>query len=49
MLEQGSHVLRAVRALDDTFRRMQSRQAKKSSMLRELHLAHALVTPADAE
>ena len=46
MLNKGPHVLSAVRVLDDILRRIQSHQAKKSSMLRELHLAHALITPA---
>ncbi|HUO67071.1 MAG TPA: pyruvate kinase [Gammaproteobacteria bacterium] len=45
MLNKGPHVLSAVRALDDILRRMQAHQMKKRSMLRELHLAHAL--PAD--
>jgi len=42
MLNKGPHVLHAVRALDDILRRMQSHQAKKRSMLRELRLAHTL-------
>jgi pyruvate kinase len=42
MLNKGPHVLSAVRALDDILRRMQAHQAKKSAMLRELRLAHAL-------
>jgi pyruvate kinase len=51
MLNKGPHVLSAVRLLDDILRRMQTHQAKKRAMLRELHLAHALraepdVTPA---
>ncbi len=44
MLNKGPYMLSAVRALDDILRRMQAHQAKKSSMLRELHLGH---TPTD--
>jgi pyruvate kinase len=40
MLNKGPYVLSAVRALDDILRRMHGHQAKKRSMLRELHLAH---------
>ncbi len=43
MLNKGPHVLTAVRVLDDILRRMQTHQAKKRAMLRELHLAHALL------
>jgi len=42
MLNKGPHVLEAVRSLDDILRRMQAHQAKKSSMLRELSLAHSV-------
>ncbi len=42
MLNKGPHVLRAIRALDDILRRMQSHQTKKVATLRELHLAHSL-------
>jgi pyruvate kinase len=42
MLNKGPHVVSAVRVLDDILRRMQSHQAKKRAMLRELHLAHTL-------
>jgi len=42
MLNKGPHVLGAVRVLDDILRRMQSHQAKKQSMLRELRLAHTM-------
>jgi pyruvate kinase len=42
MLNKGPHVVSAVRALDDILRRMQTHQAKKRAMLRELRLAHAL-------
>ena len=42
MLNKGPHVLSAVQVLDDILRRMQSHQTKKSALLRELHLAHAL-------
>ena len=40
MLNKGPHMLSAVRVLDDILCRMQAHQAKKSSMLRELQLAH---------
>jgi pyruvate kinase len=42
MLNKGPHILTALRTLDDILKRMQSHQAKKRSMLRELRLAHAL-------
>jgi pyruvate kinase len=42
MLNKGPFVQDAVQALDDILRRMQAHQLKKQSMLRELHLAHAL-------
>lgn len=42
MLNKGPHAVRAVRALDDILRRMQSHQTKKRAMLRELKLAHSL-------
>lgn len=44
MLNKGPHVLSAVQVLDDILRRMQSHQAKKRAMLRELRLAYALAT-----
>ncbi len=40
MLNKGPYVLNALQVLDNILRRMQSHYAKKSSMLRELHLAH---------
>lgn len=40
MLNKGPHVLAAVDVLDDILTRMQSHQAKKRAMLRELRLAH---------
>jgi pyruvate kinase len=40
MLNKGPHMLSAVRVLDDILRRMQTHQAKKRAMLRELRLAH---------
>ncbi|MBU1395592.1 MAG: pyruvate kinase [Gammaproteobacteria bacterium] len=40
MLNKGPYVVSAVRVLDDILRRMHTHQAKKRSMLRELHLAH---------
>jgi pyruvate kinase len=42
MLNKGPYVLRAVEVLDDILRRMQTHQAKKRSMLRNLRLARAL-------
>ncbi|WP_296887225.1 pyruvate kinase [Thiobacillus sp.] len=42
MLNKGPYIVSAVRVLDDILRRMQAHQAKKSAMLRELHLAHGL-------
>jgi len=42
MLNKGPHVLSALRVLDGILRRMQAHRAKKSAMLRELRLAHAL-------
>lgn len=42
MLNKGPYVVTAVQMLDGILRRMQTHQAKKRSMLRELHLAHAL-------
>ena len=42
MLNKGPYVVSAVRVLDDILRRMHAHQAKKRSMLRELHLAHTL-------
>ncbi len=42
MLNKGPHILEAVRVLDDILRCMQSHHAKKSSMLRKLHLAQVL-------
>jgi len=38
MLNKGPHVAVAVRALDGILRRMQSHQAKKTAMLRHLHV-----------
>jgi pyruvate kinase len=48
MLNKGSYIVSAVRVLDDILRRMQAHQAKKRSMLRELHLAHILPVEPDA-
>jgi pyruvate kinase len=42
MLNKGPHVVSAVRTLADILTRMEAHQFKKRSMLRELHLAHAL-------
>ena len=38
MLNKGPHVIEAVGALDSILRRMQSHQAKKTAMLRHLHI-----------
>jgi pyruvate kinase len=48
MLNKGPHMLSAVRTLDDILRRMQTHQAKKRAMLRELRLAHPLRPRLDA-
>jgi pyruvate kinase len=48
MLNKGPHVLSAVRVLDDILRRMQTHQAKKLAILRELRLAHVLPAEPDA-
>ncbi len=48
MLNKGPYVVSAVRVLDDILRRMHAHQAKKRSMLRELHLAHMLPGERDA-
>ena len=42
MLNKGPHMLSAVRVLDDILRRMQTHQAKRRALLRELRLAQAL-------
>jgi pyruvate kinase len=42
MLNKGPHMVSAVGVLDDILRRMQTHQAKKRAMLRELRLAHVL-------
>ena len=42
MLNKGPHIREALRVLDDILQRMQSHHSKNRSMLRELHLAHAL-------
>ena len=44
MLNKGPHIVTAVRMLDDILKRMQAHHTKKSSMLRELRVAHALPT-----
>jgi len=41
MLNKGPYVTEAVHVLDDILRRMHGHQAKKRSMLRELHLVSA--------
>lgn len=47
MLNKGPHMLNAVQVLDDILRRMQTHQAKKLAMLRELRLAHTLSAEPD--
>lgn len=42
MLNKGPYIVDAVKVLDDILHRMQSHHSKKSAMLRELKLAHAL-------
>lgn len=37
MLNKGSHIIEAIRSLDDILHRMQSHQNKKISLLRRLH------------
>jgi pyruvate kinase len=44
MLNKGPHIVEAVRALDSILRRMQSHQAKKTAMLRHLHIVERFVT-----
>jgi pyruvate kinase len=39
MLNKGSHVVEALRALDSILRRMQAHQVKKRSMMRQLNIA----------
>jgi pyruvate kinase len=41
MLNKGPFILHAVHVLDNILRRMHGHQAKKRSMLRELHLVSA--------
>jgi len=48
MLNKGPYIVSAVRVLDDILRRMHAHQAKKRSMLRELHLAHMQPAEPDA-
>ena len=40
--QQRTYIVEAVRALDDTLRRMEAHQDKKRSMLRKLHVAGAM-------
>lgn len=42
MLNKGPYVVEAVRTLDDTLRRMQPHQMKKTSMMRRLHVSPKL-------
>jgi pyruvate kinase len=48
MLNKGPMMLTAVQVLDDILGRMQTHQAKKQAMLRELRLAHTLPVESDA-
>jgi pyruvate kinase len=48
MLNKGPLMLTAVQVLDDILGRMQTHQAKKQAMLRELRLAHTLPVESDA-
>jgi pyruvate kinase len=43
MLDEGSHVLAAVRVLDDILRRMQEHKSKRRTPLRELRLTQSLL------
>lgn len=43
MLNKGSHMVGAVRALDDILRRMQTHKSKRRALLRELRLAKSLL------
>jgi pyruvate kinase len=43
MLNKGPYILEAVRALDNILTRMQTHQRKKTSMLRQLHIAEGCV------
>jgi pyruvate kinase len=49
MLNKGPHIVEAVRSLDSILRRMQSHQAKKTSMLRHLQLVERFVAGATAK
>ena len=42
MLNKGPHVAESIRVLDDILRRMQGHQAKKTPMLRALHVAEGI-------
>ena len=44
MLNKGPHIVEALGALDSILRRMQSHQAKKTAMLRHLHIVERFVT-----
>jgi len=44
MLNKGPHVVEAVEALDSILRRMQSHQAKKTAMLRHLHIVERFLS-----
>jgi len=47
MLNKGTYVVSAVKALDDILRRMQEHQDKKGSLLRQLHVAKAIQSKVD--
>lgn len=42
MLNKAPHILNALRALDNIFKRMEKHRSKKTSMLRKLRLANNL-------
>lgn len=44
MLNKGPHIVEAVEALDSILRRMQSHQAKKTAMLRHLHIVERFLS-----
>lgn len=48
MLNEGPHVLAAVRVLDDILRRMQGHKSKRRTLLRELRLAQPLLPASTA-
>ena len=49
MLNEGPHMLAAVRVLDDTLRQMQEHKSKRRTLLRELRLAQSLLPDSNGE